>query len=235
MKINAQLRRKESEIEYYQTEVEYVKLLSDREFTDFSESLLFDKNFMADNVELMYTDKNDYKHCILLINEEDGDGILVDSSGSNYARYSAFLPKIKSAIDQDAQENSMTKVSLYEKSAIIEECQKEYSFQLYEEYPYREYPFNIEKVETAEDLHKVLCINDYAIRTGFIYEDLAFVQQSHSGDEWLTMKKDENEYKRFESISFEAIFKRGGEDAFYEELDRCLSHKLEQSQEMNMC
>lgn len=233
MKVKAHLNRKDPIIDTSENVIEYVKKLSDKDFRSLMNSLLSDRSFIADNVELMYESKG-VRHCILALNEQNGDGILIDSSGSNYARYTAFLPHIKIAIDKDAKENSLTKVNLYERSAIIDECQSNWSLKEFEEYPYDEYPYNFSKIETAEELKKELCSGGYCIRTAFMYEDLAFVQQVDGGDEWLTMKQNGDKFETFESISFYAMHKRGGDEVVYDEIDRCLNYKFEQNQEMSM-
>jgi len=41
----------------------------------------------------MYCDKDDVFHCILVTSNEHDFGILVESEGYHYARYTAYLPK----------------------------------------------------------------------------------------------------------------------------------------------
>ena len=40
----------------------------------------------------MYCDRQGVYHCLLVVGEDRPDGILVESEGSSYARYAAFLP-----------------------------------------------------------------------------------------------------------------------------------------------
>ena len=54
---------------------------------------LNDYDFIKENVDLMYCDKDEVFHCILVTSESHDFGILVESEGYHYARYAAYLPK----------------------------------------------------------------------------------------------------------------------------------------------
>jgi hypothetical protein len=54
---------------------------------------LHDQDFIKDNLDLMYCDKENVFHCIFVTSEEHDFGILVESEGYQYARYAAYLPK----------------------------------------------------------------------------------------------------------------------------------------------
>ena len=62
-------------------------------FECFIHEPLIDYDFIKENVELMCCDKEDVFHCIFVTSEEHDFGILVESEGYHYARYSAYLPK----------------------------------------------------------------------------------------------------------------------------------------------
>ena len=51
----------------------------------------------------MYQDKNGVSHCLLVLGEGQDDGILVESEGSFYARYSAFVPNARQLWNQGLQ------------------------------------------------------------------------------------------------------------------------------------
>jgi hypothetical protein len=68
-----------------------VILLDKDMFERFQENLLADWDFIKDNVDLMYIDKDDVWHCILITYSGSDYGILVESEGYHYARYSAYL------------------------------------------------------------------------------------------------------------------------------------------------
>ena len=71
------------------------------------------------------------------------------------------------------------------------------------EHPLSQYPWAFKGVESTEEL--LMHLNeDYSIRNGFLCHNLAMVQQINGGNEWLTLRLDENakEYTPIESISF---------------------------------
>jgi hypothetical protein len=57
--------------------------------------MLRDQDFIKENNGLMRPDADGKPHCLLVVGEDRRDGILVDSSGSGYARYSAFIPNVE--------------------------------------------------------------------------------------------------------------------------------------------
>ena len=62
-------------------------------FDSFIHNPLNDYDFIKENVELMHCDNENVFHCILVTSEEHDFGILVESEGYHYARYSAYFPK----------------------------------------------------------------------------------------------------------------------------------------------
>jgi hypothetical protein len=100
LKTNAIFYRKETELETKPCVIEAIQLMNQKEYGEFSKRLLSDQSFIADKKELMYTDPSGQTHGLLALNEENGDGILIDSSGYDYARYVSFMPNIKAYIDQ---------------------------------------------------------------------------------------------------------------------------------------
>lgn len=95
MKINVPFRRKDTEIEVNPCIVEKAVELPAELFKHFSENLLNDYDFILENTDCMYQDKNGVSHCLLILGEGQNDGILVESEGSAYARYSAFVPNAR--------------------------------------------------------------------------------------------------------------------------------------------
>ncbi|GLB31661.1 hypothetical protein LAD12857_35840 [Lacrimispora amygdalina] len=100
LKTNAIFHRKVTELETQSCVIEAIQLMNQKEYGEFSKRLLSDQSFIADKKELMYTDPSGQTHGLLALNEESGDGILIDSSGYDYARYVSFMPNIKAYIDQ---------------------------------------------------------------------------------------------------------------------------------------
>ncbi len=71
--------------------VELTVLLDKDDFDEFASDLLDDRDFIKDNVESMYQDNMDVDHCILVTYDGSEHGILVQSEGYHYARYSAYF------------------------------------------------------------------------------------------------------------------------------------------------
>jgi hypothetical protein len=63
-------------------------------FNCFIKDPLQDYDFITENLEHMFCDKNEVFHCIFVTTDEHDFGILVESEGYHYARYTAYLPKV---------------------------------------------------------------------------------------------------------------------------------------------
>ncbi len=108
----AQFRRKEPVLQQDECEIEKVVELSRKEFHHFKNNLLDDYDFISENSDLMCVDKMGTIHCILVLGDDYEEGILVNSEGSSYARYSALLPNARSFIEQ--QMGQETKLTLWQ-------------------------------------------------------------------------------------------------------------------------
>lgn len=108
---------------------------------------------------------------------------------------------------------NIEKVDDRTRDALIEKCQENgwvrrggYDWQ---DDPYlEEYPYHFTRVNDIEELRGIFASGNYAIRQGFLYDDLAFIQQVNGGDEWWTLKQVSDEglptdWLDFESWSFE--------------------------------
>ena len=95
MNARAIFRRKEVCFEPSECEIEKVIHLSDSDFARFQQTLLDNYDFLRENAELMRVE-NGVTHCLLVVGETFEDGILVNSEGSDYARYAAYFPNAKS-------------------------------------------------------------------------------------------------------------------------------------------
>ncbi len=100
MTIQAELKRKQSEYEGEPCSVDKVIELPAQRFQQFSRALLSDYDFIAENKTAIRHD-TDLRHCLLILDAEGTDGILVDPQGYNYARYSAFVPNARSLLTSD--------------------------------------------------------------------------------------------------------------------------------------
>jgi hypothetical protein len=107
---NAIFHRKESSFETTPCIIEKAITLSDTEYDNFRGNMLKDYDFISDNKESMFVDTNGTTHCLLVLGENKDDGVLIDSQGFNYSRYSSFLPNARLVLEcQDQIQN-------YEKS-----------------------------------------------------------------------------------------------------------------------
>jgi len=100
---SAMLMRKESSIEIDKCKVESIVELSYSEFQDFKNHLFDNRPFIEDNIDYMYRDNEGINHCLLVLGEGEEDGILVESEGYSYARYTALLPNARSYIQKNIQ------------------------------------------------------------------------------------------------------------------------------------
>ena len=98
MKGTTEFRRKETQLFLDKFRVVAVDTLEASEYDYFSKHLLEDYAFLADYAEEMHVDSDGYANSLLVLNDRDDDGILVNSEGSYYARYSSFLPYAKPMI-----------------------------------------------------------------------------------------------------------------------------------------
>lgn len=95
MIINAQFMRKENTFDTEDCVVDKVIELSAHNFNAFRNNMMNDYGFLTENIHVMGFDEDGYRHGVLILGENCDDGILVDSQGSTYARYSAFIPNAR--------------------------------------------------------------------------------------------------------------------------------------------
>lgn len=110
MRTAAIFQRKEVCYVPSECEIEKVIHLSDSAFARFQQVLLDDYDFIHDNAELMRIEDG-VTHCLLVVGKTSGDGILVNSEGSDYARYSAFLPNARSFLLNQEQTQKLEQTS----------------------------------------------------------------------------------------------------------------------------
>lgn len=108
----AHFHRKDPSILQSECEIEKVVELTREEFHNFKNNLLSNYDFIKENNDSMYVDRWGITHCLLVLGDDYEEGILVDSQGSSYARYSALLPNARSFIEQ--QMGQKTKMTLWQ-------------------------------------------------------------------------------------------------------------------------
>lgn len=92
LKTKAIFERKTDDFRPKDCVIEKVMELTAQEYDAFSQDMLADYDFIKDNIGLMYSDSEGAYHCLLVVGEDRSDGVLIESEGSSYARYAAFLP-----------------------------------------------------------------------------------------------------------------------------------------------
>lgn len=100
MKINAVLRCKESEMKPRAYEVSDVITLSDAEFRNVMKESLKDREYLKG--------RTGQDTCVLLLSKTGDDGILVDTQGYDYPRYSAFIPNARQIVENFVQRETET-------------------------------------------------------------------------------------------------------------------------------
>lgn len=106
LKINATLQCKQTEIKPRTYEVSEVITLTDKEYGSVLKDPLKDREYLAG--------RSGADTCVLLIGEHSDDGILVDTQGYAYPRYSAFIPNAREIAEnfvQSETENMEEKVN----------------------------------------------------------------------------------------------------------------------------
>ena len=97
-----------------------------------------------------------------------------------------------------------------EHEGLVEKCQENGWLKVggfdWQDDPFlEEYPYEFSRTESVDRLREALGSGNWAIRQGFCYRDLAFIQQVNGGDEWWTLKRTDSGWLAFESWSFGRI------------------------------
>lgn len=90
--LQAVFERKTNEFPVSDCVIENIVELTEAEYKHFRSSLLQDVDFITENKNRMYRDKNGINHCLLVLGENSAEGVLVQSEGYDYARYSSLVP-----------------------------------------------------------------------------------------------------------------------------------------------
>lgn len=101
MKLNARFESKANEIDVQPFRIVALEKLNDTQWQYFSQSMLEDYDMIRKHADSLFVDSNGITNALLVLNEKTGEGILVNSEGSAYARYSAYLPFAKPYLDYE--------------------------------------------------------------------------------------------------------------------------------------
>ena len=120
MKTKAMFLHKLPEMKTLDCEIEKIVPLSPSEYAKFYQQLLGDYDFITDNNELMGM-KDGTAYCILVMNEELDEGILVNSGGSGFARNVSFFPNVSAYLQAQNQKMTQHEKGLRFSSSAAEE------------------------------------------------------------------------------------------------------------------
>ena len=90
--VRAIFHRKPDRIVTDEVQVEKVIRLSDLMYRHFLAKPCKSYPFLAEQLDKMYVDQAGMRHAVLVMGAEDSGGVLVESEGSSYARYAAYVP-----------------------------------------------------------------------------------------------------------------------------------------------
>ena len=93
--VNATLLRKEAEFGTRVCVVEKAEAVTHDKFERLKRHPMHDNDLIAENTDLMFCDVNNQYHCLLIYDEDQGDGLLIESEGAPYARYAQYIPNAK--------------------------------------------------------------------------------------------------------------------------------------------
>ena len=105
--INTSLVRKEPVFEVRPCVVEKAIGISHNEFEHLRTHALEDNDIIAKNKGNMWFGADDKYHCLLVYDNDQGDGLLVESEGYSYARYAQYIPQAKLIYDNYCQSQQL--------------------------------------------------------------------------------------------------------------------------------
>lgn len=107
--LNTALLRKESEFRTKSCLVEKAIAVSHGEFEYLKSHPLRENDLIAEHSEMMFCDCDGVYHCLLIYDEEQGDGLIIESEGFSYARYAQYISKARELVErQRSPEISLT-------------------------------------------------------------------------------------------------------------------------------
>ncbi len=107
MKINAQMQCKAAGFDLDECHIERVVEIPKVDFFALTHCPMGRHSVIQANQDVMGHDADGF-HCLLILGEGQRDGLLVDSEGYDYCRYSSYLPEAR-AIVEAAPELSITR------------------------------------------------------------------------------------------------------------------------------
>lgn len=110
LKLNSTLNHKCGSYSPYEISVEKVITLYGDSFEKMKNDTLRYDPYITESKELMCIDSDDVAHCLLFVDYELGDGLLVESEGADYARKSQFIPNARALVENNELTTSERKL-----------------------------------------------------------------------------------------------------------------------------
>ena len=92
--------------------VEKAEAVTHDKFERLKRHPMHDNDLIAENTDLMFCDVNNQYHCLLIYDEDQGDGLLIESEGAPYARYAQYIPNAK-LLNENHMQRHLQKMKFY--------------------------------------------------------------------------------------------------------------------------
>lgn len=107
LKTKAILRCKDNDFEPKDCVIEKVIRLDSDDFQHYCGNIYEYRDFIKENSEICGRDADGNQRCLLVLDRNGSDGILIQSEGYDYARYTCFMPGAKYLVEAYQETQSM--------------------------------------------------------------------------------------------------------------------------------
>ncbi len=169
MKTTAQFERKASELDVQPCIIEVIHELLTDEYLVFAKNMLNDYEFIRAHQDVMRVDRDGVTHCMLVMGAGLPDGVLINSEGSAYGRYTAILPNARLIVETERRSKCMKILEkrLSDACVEVECCALAYD----DTNPYRALLSDLVKVHGFEEAYIPLFLAMLSERSeGFTFE-----------------------------------------------------------------
>jgi len=105
--LNTTLVRKQVAFETGPCVVEKVEAVSHAEFENLRMNALKDNDIIRRNKGCMFYGADNSFHCLLVYDNDQGDGLLIEAEGYNYARLEQYIPQAKQIYEDFCQSQQL--------------------------------------------------------------------------------------------------------------------------------
>lgn len=102
--LNAVMERKASEYDYTRCVIDKIVEVSKSAFENFLNSPLYNYDFIAAFNREEHDYRGNTRPCLLLLGEDHDDGVLINTEGYPYARYSSYIPHARQIVEAHEME-----------------------------------------------------------------------------------------------------------------------------------